>query len=112
MQFAAQRFKKGTVRQMHQPHGRRLRRMVTSSPASSSATSWPSALKIVAGRGVTAFTRMVDDSGKMMERLESACGQIGVSANTSAVGRTIAPPAASEYAVEPVGELMINPSQR
>ncbi len=48
----------------------------------------------------------------MMERLDRACGQMGVSANTSAVGSTIAPPAASEYAVEPVGELTIKPSQR
>jgi len=46
----------------------------------------------------------------MSGRFDSVCGQIGVSANTSAVGRTMAPPAASEYAVEPVGELMINPS--
>ncbi len=63
-------------------------------------------------RRVMAFTRTVADSGKMMERFESACGQIGVSAKTSAVGKTIAPPAASEYAVEPVGELTIKPSQR
>jgi hypothetical protein len=66
---------------------RRLRRMVTSSPASSSATTWPSALKMVAGMRVVALTRMVEDSGKMMERFESACGQIGVSAKTSAVGK-------------------------
>ena len=59
-----------------------------------------------------ALTRIVESSGKMMERFESACGQIGVSAKTSAVGKTTAPPAASEYAVEPVGELIINPSQR
>ena len=90
----------------------RLRRMVISSPASKSATTSPSALKMVAGNGLTAFTRMVEASGKIMERFESACGQIGVSAKTSAVGNTTAPPAASEYAVEPVGELMINPSQR
>ena len=48
----------------------------------------------------------------MSERLDSVCGQMGVSANTSAVGNTTAPPAASEYAVEPVGELTIKPSQR
>ena len=63
-------------------------------------------------RVVTALTLMVADSGRMMERLDRACGQMGVSANTSAVGSTIAPPAASEYAVEPVGELTIKPSQR
>ena len=67
---------------------------------------------MVAGCGVTALTRSVEASGKMMERFESACGQIGVRTKTSAVGSTTAPPAASEYAVEPVGELMINPSQR
>ena len=59
-----------------------------------------------------AFTQIFDDKGKMIERFESACGQIGVIAKTSAVGKTTAPPAASEYAVEPVGELMIRPSQR
>jgi len=55
-----------------------LRRMVISSPASSSATTCPSALKMVAGCGVTAFTRMMEASGKMMERFESAWGQMGV----------------------------------
>src|SRR5665647_2152228 len=89
-----------------------LRRIVTSSPASSSPTICPSAFKKVVGTELMVFTRMVADSGRIMERFESACGQIGVSANTSAVGKTIAPPAASEYAVEPVGELTIKPSQR
>src|ERR1035441_5338083 len=86
--------------------------MVTSSPLSSSPTIWPSAFRKAAATVLTALTRMVADSGRMIERFDSACGQIGVSANTSAVGKTIAPPAASEYAVEPVGELTIKPSQR
>ena len=59
-----------------------------------------------------AFTQSVADSGRMMERFDSACGQIGVRTKTYAVGKTIAPPAASEYAVEPVGELTMRPSQR
>src|SRR5450631_2194420 len=81
---------------------RRLRRIVTTSPASSSATACPSALIRVAGGALMALMRMADDSGKIMERFESECGEIGVRQKTSAVGKTIGPPAASEYAVAAV----------
>src|ERR1017187_9612149 len=91
---------------------RRLRRIVTTSPASSSATACPSALIKVAGGALMALMRMPDDSGKIMERFESECGEIGFRQKPSAVGKTIGPPAASEYAVEPVGELTMSPSQR
>ena len=69
----------------------RLRRMVISSPASNSPTIWPSAFKKAAGKVLMAFTRTVADKGRMMERLDRACGQMGVRAKTSAVGKTIAP---------------------
>jgi len=46
------------------------------------------------------------------ERLVNDCGQIGVTVSTLHSGLMIGPPAASEYAVEPVGVAMIRPSHR
>ena len=46
----------------------------------------------------------------MTERFVSTCGQIGVMTKTPDSGDKIGPPAESEYAVEPVGVAMINPS--
>ena len=46
------------------------------------------------------------------ERLVNACGQIGVIVSTLHSGLTIGPPAAREYAVDPVGVAIIKPSQR
>src|SRR5436309_7159459 len=90
----------------------RLRRTVTRSPASSSLTSWPSALRMVEGLGLMMVTSIFVVRGRIKERFESVWGQIGVRPSTSAVGNTTAPPAAREYAVDPVGELTIRPSQR
>ena len=69
-------------------------------------------LKIVDGFGEIILTSIVTDIGKINDRFVSVCGQIGVNAITSAVGNATAPPAANEYAVEPVGELKIKPSHR
>src|SRR5439155_19132441 len=46
------------------------------------------------------------------DRLVRACGQIGVTVSTLHSGLMIGPPAASEYAVEPVGVAIIRPSHR
>ena len=46
------------------------------------------------------------------ERFVSAWGQIGVTVRTLHSGLMIGPPAASEYAVEPVGVATIKPSHR
>ncbi len=43
-------------------------------------------------------------------RSVNVCGAIGVIHRAAADGATIGPPAASEYAVEPVGVAMITPS--
>src|SRR5262247_2342447 len=47
-----------------------------------------------------------------MGRLVSVWEQIGVSTTAGIVGKTIGPPADSEYAVEPVGVEMMSPSAR
>ena len=96
---------------MHQPHGASAAADGYFVAGIEFATIWPSALRM-RRHGADGFDCSFADNGKIIERFDSACGQMGVSANTSAVGKTIAPPAASEYAVEPVGELMIKPSQR
>src|SRR5205807_2016396 len=67
---------------------------------------------IVARSGLVTVTSIVEVNGRIKARFDRVCGQIGVRANTCAVGKTTAPPAAREYAVEPVGELTINPSHR
>src|SRR5689334_2569004 len=86
--------------------------MVMTSPAANSHTTCPSALKIVGGLRLLTVTSMLEFKERITARLESVCGQMGVKASTSAVGKTTTPPAAKEYAVEPVGELTIRPSQR
>ena len=48
------------------------------------------------GRQTDGFDANGKTSGKISGRFDSVCGQTGVSANTSAVGKTIAPPADSE----------------
>src|SRR5262249_3651234 len=75
---------------------RRLRRTRSWSPARISLIRYPSALKIVAGLGVMTLISIVASSGKIKALLERVCGQIGVSASTSAVGKITAPPAARE----------------
>ncbi|MNT90762.1 hypothetical protein D3C72_2317450 [compost metagenome] len=45
-------------------------------------------------------------------RAESVCGNMGTSVIASRDGVRIGPPAEREYAVEPVGVEMINPSER
>ena len=49
-------------------------------------------------------------SGTITGRLVSVCGQIGVIASAATEGKTMGPPAESEYAVEPVGVATISPS--
>jgi len=49
-------------------------------------------------------------SGTITGRFVSMCGQIGVMQTADTVGKITGPPADSEYAVEPVGVEMINPS--
>jgi hypothetical protein len=70
--------------------------IVIKSPVVNSQTIWPSVLKIVDGLGEIILTSMVTDIGKINDRLVRVCGQIGVNAITSAVGKATAPPAASE----------------
>ena len=91
---------------------RRLRFTIMMSPAVSSLTTWPSALSIIAWVSVITVISTVAESGRIKERFERVCGQIGVRPIASAVGNVTAPPAARAYAVDPVGELTIRPSQR
>jgi hypothetical protein len=49
-------------------------------------------------------------SGNTSGRNESVCGQIGTNKTPDTPGCTIDPPAASEYAVDPVGVLIKIPS--
>jgi hypothetical protein len=51
---------------------------------------------MVAGFKLTTLTSILAVSGRIKERFDSVCGQIGVISITSAVGKTTAPPAASE----------------
>ena len=67
---------------------------------------------MVAGRGLMTVISRTALRGNTSARLESVCGQMGVRAMTAAVGKITGPPAARAYAVEPVGELTIRPSQR
>ena len=55
-------------------------------------------------------TRIGRSDGIRRGRLVSVCGQIGVRQTALTVGNTMGPPAASEYAVEPVGVETIRPS--
>lgn len=58
--------------------------MVIWSPEANSLTTRPSALRMVAGLGLMILTEIVAVSGRINERLDSVCGQIGVRAKTSA----------------------------
>ena len=49
-------------------------------------------------------------SGKTMDRKDKTCGQIGVTRMHGTAGWTTEDPAASEYAVEPVGVAKMTPS--
>mmetsp|Transcript_13998 Transcript_13998/g.52309 ORF Transcript_13998/g.52309 Transcript_13998/m.52309 type:complete len:282 (-) Transcript_13998:888-1733(-) len=49
-------------------------------------------------------------AGSMSGRKDKECGQIGVSRIAGTLGWTMLPPADMEYAVEPVGVLMMSPS--
>ena len=85
--------------------------MVIRSPAPTVAWIWPSAEMMVS----SAAEQFDPDGGfelMMTERLDRACAQMGVMAKTRASGLMIGPPADSEYAVEPVGELTMRPSPR
>src|SRR4029077_20834013 len=53
---------------------------------------------------------MMERSLTTVERLVRTWGQIGVTTNAPESGMRMGPPAASEYAVEPVGVAMIRPS--
>ena len=53
-----------------------------------------------------------DVAGTTTGRLVSVCGQIGVTTNARTSGVTIGPPAASVYAVDPVGVATMSPSAR
>lgn len=53
---------------------------------------------------------MVESEGKINGRKLNDLGQIGVSKSDCTEGCTIDPPAESEYAVDPVGEATISPS--
>ena len=57
-----------------------------------------------------ALTRIVLVAGSMSGLTVRECGQIGVKRVTASSGWTIDPPAAREYAVEPVGVDRIKPS--
>ena len=79
---------------------------------SSPVCCWPSAARVASSLRLSRVTWTTESRLITTGRIESVCGQIGVSVSTSASGLTMAPPAASEYAVEPVGELAMSPSQR
>jgi len=87
-----------------------LRWIVTVSPWPTSALSCPSALKMAGAFDPMTFIWITESSPATTDLFDNVCGQIGVIANTFAVGQITGPPAASEYAVDPVGELTINPS--
>src|SRR5581483_8214990 len=58
---------------------RRLRLTVISSPAPNSVTNSPSALRSVAGFGVTTFTEISAVRGRTSERMDTVWAQMGVS---------------------------------
>src|SRR5947209_18939500 len=90
----------------------RLFLIATTSPASNGVVICPSPVRITSTFWLRTFTRTTECRLTITERFESVWGQIGVRVKTSAEGWTTDPPAASEYAVEPVGEQTIKPSQR
>ena len=57
-------------------------------------------------------TLMRDALGTTRGRDVSVCGNIGTTTIASRLGCMIGPPADSAYAVEPVGEATIRPSER
>jgi hypothetical protein len=56
------------------------------------------------------WSEMVLSWGSTIGRVVRVCGAIGVIAMTPEFGTSNGPPAASEYAVEPVGVVTITPS--
>jgi hypothetical protein len=91
---------------------KRLRHIFISSPGAMGMGGCPSAVKIVSTFRFNTLTESNESMLTTTDRFDNVCGQIGVIVKTSAVGLTTAPPAASEYAVLPVGEQTISPSQR
>ncbi len=67
-------------------------------------------MKTSSWSSINGCTRTADDAGMTIGRLVSVCGAIGVTITASTLGRTIGPPAARLYAVDPVGVATIRPS--
>jgi hypothetical protein len=84
----------------------------TVSPASNPLKTCPSAVIVASNRVLNIRTPTVDARLNTIGRIDNVCGQIGVNTITSASGLTIDPPADNEYAVDPVGDDAIKPSQR
>ena len=61
-------------------------------------------------RPLTTSTATSVASERTIGRLESVCGAMGTKTQPGIAGCSMGPPADSEYAVDPVGEAMINPS--
>ena len=89
-----------------------LRDKRTLSPLESGKLVCPSKLTVACSPAYLKIGSKVKcpSAGKISGRWPKECGQMGVSKKTSTSGATIGPPAAKEYAVEPVGVETIMPS--
>src|SRR5438094_10283851 len=84
--------------------------MATCARGGNRTGSRPSTLKKVGYSVLPGEISITEVSLTMTDRFVSTCGQIGVMTKTPDSGDRIGPPAESEYAVEPVGVAVINPS--
>ena len=83
---------------------------LTQSPCLSLVPSCPSRVRNTAPESLSSHNSTLDPPGITRGRLVRVWGQMGEITNTSSVGSMIGPPAASEYAVDPVGVLIMRPS--
>ncbi len=86
------------------------RRISMSSPAARGREIWPSIVSRARFTFAPTRTRSFSPAPTRSGRKAREWGQIGVARSASTVGRTIGPPAESEYAVEPVGVATMSPS--
>mmetsp|Transcript_14948 Transcript_14948/g.49003 ORF Transcript_14948/g.49003 Transcript_14948/m.49003 type:complete len:231 (+) Transcript_14948:1477-2169(+) len=88
-----------------------LMRTTTASPLPSLERCFPSKLTHASERASEAqWSSTTLESGRMTGRNERVCGQMGVRSSAESEGWTMEPPAATEYAVDPVGVAMSTPS--
>src|SRR5437763_13809543 len=78
-------------------------RQTMRSPSRIGIPTWPSTLRYAFSLPVFTTISICDESLTTNERWVKECGETGVMTNALTDGVRIGPPAASEYAVEPVG---------